>query len=155
MNNGKLDEIDRNILNVLQQDGRIETQELAKRVNLSRTPVSLRLEKLVASGVIRGFTALLDREKVGWPVLAVTHVKLEKQTTLLLAEFEELACGMPEVQACLHVSGDWNFIMLVSSTTPQIYFNFLMEKINCLPNVAHTDSSFVMKEAKSQGPLQL
>lgn len=155
MNNGKLDEIDRNILNELQLDGRIDILELSSRVNLSRTPVSLRLEKMVKLGVIRGFVALLDREKVGQPVLVVTHVRLEKQTTLLLEEFEGIVCDMSEVQACLHVSGDWNFILLVSSVAPQAYFNFLMEKINSLPNVAHTDSAFVMKEAKSNGALKL
>ncbi|MBB5396674.1 Lrp/AsnC family transcriptional regulator [Mucilaginibacter sp. AK015] len=155
MNNGKLDEIDKSILNVLQREGRIETLELSKRVNLSRTPVSLRLEKLLESRVIRGFAALLDREKAGWPVLVVTHVKLEKQTTLLLTEFEEQACTMTEVQACFHVSGDWNFILLVAARTPQAYFTFLMGQINSLPNVAHTDSAFVMKEAKIQGPLPI
>ncbi|MDN3583965.1 Lrp/AsnC ligand binding domain-containing protein [Mucilaginibacter flavus] len=85
----------------------------------------------------------------------VTHVQLEKQTIPLLNEFEQWAVAMEEVQCCLHVSGEWNFIPHITATTPQAYFQFLMAKINSLLNVAHTDSCFVMKECKSGCPLLL
>lgn len=101
------------------------------------------------------FAAMLDREKIGRPVLVVTHVQLEKQTTELLEEFERLAGELPEVQCCLHVSGGWNFILHITATSPQAYFAFLMEKVNSLANVAHTESSFVMKEIKTLEPFSL
>ncbi|MBL4677006.1 MAG: Lrp/AsnC family transcriptional regulator [Mucilaginibacter sp.] len=151
----QLDEIDLKILNHLQKDGRIDVAALSQKVNLSRTPVNRRIEIMQKQGFIKGFTVLLDREKVGRPVLIITHVKLEKQTTELLSEFESQVTKMPEVQFCMHVSGLWNFILHVSAVSPQAYFSFLMEKVNSLPNVAHTDSCFVMRECKTYGPLAL
>jgi len=155
MINGQLDEIDLRILAVLQSDGRTDMAELSRKVNLSRTPVSLRVEKLMEAQVIRRFVGIVDRIKVGRPVLVVTHIKLEKQTTSLLLEFETYAAGLPEVQSCLHVSGDWNFILQVTAMAPQDYYDFLMERINQLPNVAITASAFVLKECKSYSPLPL
>jgi Lrp/AsnC family leucine-responsive transcriptional regulator len=151
----KLDDIDLKILNVLQEDSRVEMQELARRVCLSRTPVAIRVEKLSEHGVIKRLIAVVDRVLVGRPVLVVTHVKLEKQTTELLNAFEELVNGLPEVQFCLHVAGDWSFILHVTALSPQGYYDFLMRNINCLANVASTDSSFVLKECKSYAPLPL
>jgi len=150
---GKPDEIDLRILNILQTNGRIDVQQLSGMVNLSRTPVQARIDKLEQAGVIRGYSALLDREKAGCPVLVITHIKLEKQTTELLDEFEQLMSGVSEIQFCLHVSGTWNFILHVSATSPQAYFDFLMKQISSISNVAHIDSCFVMKESKSYGPL--
>src|ERR1700743_895959 len=115
MISGKLDEIDLRILAILQLDGRIDTVALSRQVNLSRGPVAIRIEKLQEAGYIRGFTALLDREKIGRPVLVLTHVQLEKQPTQLLEEFEQLAADLPEIQSCLHVSGTWNFILQVTA----------------------------------------
>jgi len=151
----KLDEIDLKILGILQNQGRIQIQQLAQMVNMTRTPVSLRVEKYIDTGVIRQFVTLVDRVKIGRPVLVVTHVQLEKQTAALLADFETLVCGLPEVQCCLHVSGDWNFILHVTAQTPQDYYQFLMAKINSLPNVAHTDSCFVLNESKMFSPVPL
>jgi len=153
MTNSKLDEIDLKILNILQSEGRIQLNELAQKVSMSRTPVSLRVEKMVRTGVIRHFVTLVDRVKAGRPVLVITHVQLEKQTAALLAEFEDWVNGLHEVQCCLHVSGDWNFILHVTADTPQAYYQFLMGKINSLPNVAHTDSCFVLNEAKVFSPI--
>jgi Lrp/AsnC family leucine-responsive transcriptional regulator len=88
-------------------------------------------------------------------VLVVTHVKLQKQTTALLNEFKELAKQLPEVQICLHVSSRWNFILHITAPTPQAYFQFIMERITGLENVAHLESHFVMKECKSNGAFSL
>ncbi|MES2107988.1 MAG: Lrp/AsnC family transcriptional regulator [Bacteroidota bacterium] len=155
MINGRLDDTDFRILELLQQDGRMDAAQVASLVHKSPTPVRQRIRKLQEDGYIKTFAAILDREKIGRPVLVVTHVQLEKQTTPLLNEFEQWVLAMAEVQCCLHVSGEWNFILHITAATPQAYFQFLMEKINSLPNVAHTDSCFVMKECKSGGPLVL
>lgn len=155
MTGGKPDEIDLRILAALQKDGRMDGQALAREVNLSRTPVSARVDKLLEAGVIRRFTALVDREKVGRPVLVVTHVKLQQQTAEQLAEFEKRMRAVPEVQTCLLVSGEWNFILLVTAVTPQDYYRFLMERVSGMANVEHTDSCFVLAETKSCAALPL
>jgi|ERR1700761_5663583 len=155
MTHGRIDEIDQKILNVLQEDGRIDVVLLAKRVNLSRTPVHERIRKLQEAGFIRGIVALLDRTKVGKPVLVIVHVKLREQTMELLTAFEVSTMAMSEVQFVLHVSGGWDFILHITASTPQDYYLFLMERICGLPNVAHVESSFVMKECKNNGPFIL
>jgi len=155
MLNGMLDEFDQQILRLLQRDARMDVMEIVRRVNLTKTPVTKRIKKLQSAGLIKSYVALLDREKIGRPVLVVTHVKLQKQTTALLNEFEALMLDMPEVQCCLHVSGGWNFILHISAPTPQAYFNLVMEKITGLENVAHVESCFVMKECKSFGAFEL
>jgi Lrp/AsnC family leucine-responsive transcriptional regulator len=155
MINGQLDEIDLKILGLLQDNARMDIMEVVRRVNLTKTPVTKRIKKLRATGYIKSYVALLDREKIGQPVLVITHVKLDKQTTAQLDTFEAMAKDMPEVQFCLHVSGGWNFILHITAPTPQAYFNFIMEKITGLDNVAHVESCFVMKECKSYGPFVL
>jgi Lrp/AsnC family leucine-responsive transcriptional regulator len=155
MINGQLDEIDLKILGLLQDNARMDIMEVVRRVNLTKTPVTKRIKKLRATGYIKSYVALLDREKIGQPVLVVTHVKLDKQTTTQLDAFEAMAKDMPEVQFCLHVSGGWNFILHITAPTPQAYFNFIMEKITGLDNVAHVESCFVMKECKSYGSFVL
>jgi Lrp/AsnC family leucine-responsive transcriptional regulator len=74
---------------------------------------------------------------------------------LLINEFEKVAGAMPEVAFLLHVSGGWDFILHIHARTPQDYYNFLMEQVCAMHNVAHVESSFVMKEYKSYGPFEL
>jgi len=155
MNGATLDEIDHKILQLLQDNARMDISEIVRRINLSKTPVSKRIRRLRDAGYIKAYVALLDREKIGWPVLVLTHVRLEKQTTELLNAFEEAVKQLPEVHFLLHVSGGWNFILHVTATTPQAYFTFIMEHINSLGNIGGMESCFVMKECKSFAPYSL
>src|SRR3978361_610211 len=102
MNGETLDEIDHKILHHLQENARLDIMEVARLVNLTKTPVTKRIRKLRDAAFIKDYHALLDREKIGQPVLVITHVKLQKQTTALLNEFESVVMLMPEVQFCLH-----------------------------------------------------
>jgi Lrp/AsnC family leucine-responsive transcriptional regulator len=155
MLNGQLDELDLKILELLQANARLDVMEIVRKVNLTKTPVAKRIRKLKEMGFIKAYISLLDREKIGQPVLVVTHVKLEKQTTSLLNEFEAAMLNMQEVQFCLHVSGSWNFILHITAATPQDYFHFIMDKITGMDNVAHVESCFVMKESKSFAPFAI
>src|ERR1700761_1179302 len=100
----RLDEFDVRILQLLQQDGTRNISALANLIGLSRTPVARRIEKLEEQGYILNRTIVIDREKVGRPVLVILHVKLEKQTTDLLNEFECKVKELIQVQFCLHVA---------------------------------------------------
>jgi DNA-binding Lrp family transcriptional regulator len=155
MTNGKLDDLDIRILNLLQKDARTGLLEIVRGINLSKTPTAKRIRKLKDKGYIKKFVTVLNREKIGQPVLVITHVKLDKQTTPELEAFEAMVNDMPEVQFCLHVSGSWNFILHVTAPTPQAYFDFLLAEITGVVNIAHVESCFVMKECKSYAPFIL
>jgi len=150
-----MDPTDKKILNILQQEARISERALAARVFKAAPTVHERLEKLENQGYIKGYVALLDREKIGRPVLVVLMVRLKAQNTAMLAEFEELVREMPEVQSCLIVSGNWNFILQVTAATPQEYAVWLLEKINSCLNVGEVQSNFLLRETKNYGPFAL
>jgi DNA-binding Lrp family transcriptional regulator len=155
MNGNKPDEIDLKILQYLQENARMQTNTIGSKVGLSISPVSNRIEKLEEAGFIKKYVAILDREKIGQPVLIILMIKLKEQNTERMLEFETLACAMPEVQSCLTVSGNWNFILQVTAETPQAYANWLMEKINIHPNVGNVESAFLMREGKNYGGFHL
>ena len=140
MLNGKLDDTDLRILNNLQRDGRIDVAKLLQLVHKTPSLVAERFRRLRETGYFKKIVAVPDREKAGKPVLVVTHVKLQQQTTAQLEAFEVCVRDLTEVQFCLHISRGWNFILHVTAETPQAYFTFLMEKICNLPNVAHVES---------------
>lgn len=148
----KPDDTDIKIMDILQRTGRIEVTRIAKKVNKTPHPIHDRIFRLEEEGYIKGYIALLDRAKIGRPVLVVTMVKLESQSKELVEEFEEAAGNMPEVQSCLLVTGNFNFLLHVSAATPQEYSVFLMEKICSMRNVKYTESLFTLKECKANGP---
>ncbi|MCB1492131.1 MAG: Lrp/AsnC family transcriptional regulator, partial [Rhodobiaceae bacterium] len=100
VNIANLDRFDREILNVLMQDGRISILDLSDRVGLSPTPVSRRVKRLEDAGVITGYTALVDEEALGFGISVFVSVRLEKQIDVALAEFENAIRAMPEVVDC-------------------------------------------------------
>ena len=155
MSRGNLDETDIKIMSIMQDNARIDVTRIARRVNKTPHPIHDRIYRLEQDGYIKGYYTLLDRAKIGKPVLVITMVKLEKQTKKLLEEFERTANTMNEIQFCLHVSGKWDFILHITAETPQDYYLFLMEKICGQANVAHAESAFCLKECKSFGSFDL
>lgn len=152
---GKLDETDYKILRILQENARIDVNKLCRLVNRTPSPVADRIARLQELGYIRRYFAVVDRALVGKPVLVIAMVTLEKQTKVLLEEFETLVIGFSQVQFVTHVSGKWDFILHVVAESPQHYYDFLMGTLCDLPNVAHVESSFVLKESKTFSPLEL
>ena len=152
MNSGKPDEIDLKIMHYLQVDARISLGKLANLVGITIGPLTTRVEKLEAAGIIQKYMAILDREKVSLPVMVLLMVKLKEQHTPLLDEFEQMICAMPEVLSCHNMSGPWNFILHVAAATPQDYAVWLLNKVTMHPNVGNVESMFLLKECKTYGP---
>jgi Lrp/AsnC family leucine-responsive transcriptional regulator len=98
-----LDDVDRDILRLLRANGRTAVTEIAKSVGLSPAPVSRRIERLEASGVIRGYTALIDDQHAG-TLQAFTEVRL--QGSIDTGELEGIVRHVPEVQEFYTISGD-------------------------------------------------
>ena len=150
-----LDDTDIKILQLLQDDARLELKQIANRVHKSTSPVHERIRKLKDMGYIKRYVAILDREKIGMPVLVITQVTLSNHTKTALNNFAEQVNHLPEVQLCLHLSGACDFILHVSVPDPPAYYLFLMNKLCDLPNVVNVRTSFVLKECKIYSPFPL
>lgn len=150
-----LDITDIKILNLIQEDARIPERRLAALVYKSGPTVHARLEKLEDEGFIRKYVALLDRAKIGIPVMAETHVKLERQSKAALLAFEERVKAVPQVQFCCHLAGKWDFVIFIAVRDPQAYNDWLLEELTAWPDVQNIESSFVLKEIKTYGAFAL
>jgi len=150
-----LDQTDIQILNLLQQDARMELAVIARQVSKSPSSVSERIRRMQEQGVILGYVAVVDGEKVGKSLLAVTHVSLSVHTKTALNAFRQQASAIAEVGMCLHVSGPCDFILHIAVSGTEAYYQLLMERICCNPKVSHVDTCFVLMACKAGAPYAL
>ena len=152
---GHLDPVDYKILGILQENARLDTTKIAFKVHKSPTATTDRIRKLQEQGYIKRYTAVLDRRLVGRPTLMVTLVKLNRHTAETLREFSAFIYSFPEVQVCLHLSGEFDFLLQVSIKDPAEYETFLDTHLCALPMIEKVQSSLVLKECKIEGSLPL
>lgn len=136
------------ILAELQRDSRQTVQQLAERVGLSATPCWKRVKDMEAAGIIRGYTALVDREKVGLKQLVVVEVNLERHTEDVVQQFERAVAATPQIVRCLSTTGQADYIITVLVRDIQHYEQLLHSTLFKLPGVNHIRSSIVLKEVK-------
>jgi Lrp/AsnC family transcriptional regulator, leucine-responsive regulatory protein len=140
-----MDKIDRKILQNLQDDARITMTKLSHIVGLSKTPCLERVRRLEASGVIRGYHALLDPEKMDAGHVSFVQVTLDDTTSRALNEFNEAVRALPAVQACHMIAGGFDYLLKVRTDDIGSYRHVLGEGIAKLPHVQQT-STFVVME---------
>jgi Lrp/AsnC family leucine-responsive transcriptional regulator len=148
MKHNELNRIDRNILRVLQEDGRISFTELARRVGLSTTPCIERVKRLERSGVLRGFTAVLDPAALGAGLVVFVQIRLSRTAQDIFAQFKEAAAQLPEVQECYLVSGNFDYLIKARVADMVAYRTFLGESLLSLPGVQESTSYVVMETVK-------
>ena len=113
MARAKLDRIDRRILSDLQSNGRMTNVELARRAGISAPPCLRRVRRLEEAGIIRGYHADSDPEKLGWEITFFVIVGLESQKEAVLSGFERLVAEWPEVRECHMIRGGGDFLLRV------------------------------------------
>src|SRR5262245_50828847 len=141
------------ILAELQRDARQTVQQLSAAVGLSPTPCWKRVKELEAAGVITGYTALVDREKVGLNLRVVVEANLSEHSEDLVRKFERAVAGSPQIVHCVSTTGQADYIMTVLINDIQAYERFLHDTIFRLPGVTHVRSSIVLKEIKQESRL--
>jgi DNA-binding Lrp family transcriptional regulator len=139
-----LDETDIAILQLLQQNARMTVKEISGKVHLSPTPVHERLRRLESTGVIRQYVAILDGTKVGRSLMVICYVSLRQHNKNAGAKFIEAVMHMDEVLECLTISGPFDFMLKVVAADMDAYYNFHVNKLSALENVANVQSAFVM-----------
>lgn len=148
-----LDKVDRRILAVLQQDGRISAVDLAERIGLSPTATGERLRRLQKEGVIEGFTARLNPHRIGLGLLVFVEVSLDKTTPDVFERFAAAVRRAPEVLECHMVSGGFDYLVKTRVSDMAAYRRFLGDVLLALPGVRETRTYAVMEEVKSDGAL--
>lgn len=144
-----MDSFDRKIVDILVQDGRIAITELANRVGLSKTPVQARLRRMMDDGLILGFRAILNRNKLGFDHIAFAEVKLSDTREQALREFNSAVRKIVEVEECHMIASRFDYLLKVRTADMQAYRAVLGEKISSLPYVAST-STFVAMETVTE-----
>lgn len=150
-----LDRHDLVLLTELQRDSRQTVQQLAERVALSSTPCWKRIKELEATGVIRGYTALVDREKVGLALCVIAEVNLTRHIEDEVARFEKAIASVPQIVGCYSTTGQADYVLKVLAPDIKGYERFLHEVMFKLPGVTHVRSSVVLKEIKSDSRLPI
>ena len=141
----KLDEFDRKILALLQQDGRMTNQELSDSIGLSPSPCLRRLRLLEARGIISGYVALVAPETVGLSVSAFVRVRLDQQDDQHLAVFERAVAGFPEVMECYLMTGDADYQLRVLVESLNAFEEFLRTKLTRITGIAQVTTSFALR----------
>jgi len=141
-----LDKFDKHILDILQNEGRINNQDLADRIGLSASPCLRRVRALEDSGLITGYRALLDARKLGLSLMALTHISMDLHTPERFAHFEGSVAVLPEVLECLLITGqDADYQLKVIVRDMDHYQDLLLNKITRIEGVTGVHSSFVMR----------
>ena len=148
-----LDRIDRKLLKLLQEDGRIATVELADKIGLSPTATSERLKRLLREGYVTGFRAMLNPAKLGRELLVFIEVGLDKTTADIFEKFAAAVRRAPEVLECHMVGGGFDYLVKTRVADMNAYRRFLGEVVLSLPGVKETRTYVVMEEVKSDGLL--
>jgi DNA-binding Lrp family transcriptional regulator len=152
-----LDRQDVVLLTELQRDAHQTVQQLAERIGLSSTPCWKRIKEMETSGVIRGYTALIDREKVGLALCVIAELNLTRHNEDVVTQFEKEVAGCPQIVSCYATTGQADYVIKVLMPDIKAYERFLHETAFKLPGVTHVRSSVVLKEVKSETrlPIQL
>ncbi|MCS6996088.1 MAG: Lrp/AsnC family transcriptional regulator [Casimicrobiaceae bacterium] len=150
-----MDRIDLRILEALQVNGRLTNIELAERVSLSASPCLRRVRALEEAGVIAGYAALVDPEKVGLGLTVHLDVALEKRDAAARERFKAAVQAWSEVLWCHSLSGEWDYTMQVVMPDLKHYTAFLMDRVLALPGVVNVKSSFVLEKVKETTALPL
>ena len=144
----ELDQTDRRILALLQQDAKFTNKEIAARLGMTTTPVYERIKKLDEQGFIQKYVGLLDRQKLGYTVLSFCNISLKEHAQPYLQKFEREVLTLTEVQECYHIAGMYDYLLKVVARDMAAYQHFIANKLAALENIGNVQSSFVMMEIK-------
>jgi len=149
----ELDRIDRRILQILQERGRISNVSLAREVNLSTTPCAERVRRLERNGIITGYKALVDPARIGLPICIFVEAKLDHTTPEAFERFREAVSELDEVEECYMIAGEFDYLLKLRVSDVSVHRRFMNESLPRLPDVQQTRSYVVVEELKQQNTL--
>ena len=139
-----MDEIDKRILNNLVVDSRISARKLALKMGLSTVTIITRLKRLEKEKVIRGYTARLDHERLGYGLTAIIEVIARKDKIL---EIEDRLSGMENVCGVYDVTGNTDTVVIAKFKGRSELSKFV-KGLSAIPNVENTITHLVLNTVK-------
>ena len=150
----EIDRYDRQILQLLQEDGRISNQDLADRIGLSPSPCLRRVRALEEAGLITGYRAQLDAKKLGLSLMALIGISMDQHTPERFTNFEAAIAQVPEVLECLLITGQQSDYQLkVAVQDMDAYQELLLNRINRIAGVTGVHTSFVLRRVIDRNTL--
>ena len=143
-----MDAIDRKIIREIQKDGALTNLELSEKVNLSPSPCLRRVKNLEKTGLIQGYTAIIDPDAYGLPINAFVSIRLSEQTDSRIKAFEDAIQTLDEVLDCYLMSGQQDYLLCVVSSSLKSYENFIREKLTRIPGISFLESNFAFGQVK-------
>ena len=150
-----IDRIDRKILAVLQEDGRISNLKLAEAVALSPTAVLARVQRLTREGYLLGYEARLNPARLGAAMLVFVEVLLDRTTPNVFEQFKAAVQVHPQIMECHMVAGGFDYLLKTRMADMAAYREFAGTVLWQLPGVRETRTYAVMEEVKSTTRLPL
>ncbi|KRB83034.1 AsnC family transcriptional regulator [Sphingomonas sp. Root710] len=151
----KLDNYERKILAILQEDCTLSAAEVAERVGLSTTPCWRRIQRLREAGIIARQVALVDRRKIGLNAQVFAQVKLNAHGRQHLDEFTEAIRSFPEVLEAYVLMGPVDFLLRVVAADIEAYERFFFDKLSRLQGIQEINSIAALSEVKATTALPL
>tara|TARA_R110002096_G_scaffold11293_1_gene41918 strand:+ start:990 stop:1475 length:486 start_codon:yes stop_codon:yes gene_type:complete len=151
-NNFKLDSLDRNILKILQKNGKITNAKLSEEIGLSPAPTLERVKKLEQSGIIKSYHAELNSEKLGLGVNTFVQVSLKGHNKTNIDIFTSKIKEIDEVIECHHVTGSGDFLLRVIAKDIASYQLLMLEKVSDIEVVDSLQTMVILstfKDSKS------
>jgi Lrp/AsnC family leucine-responsive transcriptional regulator len=144
----QLDEKDRLILRLLQENAKITVREIATKVHLSTTPVHERIKRMEDAGVILQYAALVNHAKVKKGLMVICYISLKEHSKKSGTKFIKTINELTEVIECYNISGEFDFMLKVVAESMDAYYDFHVNKLGQLENIGHMQSTFVMGVVK-------
>lgn len=144
----ELDDVDIQILDQLQTDSSISNVKLSELVNLSPPSVHSRIKRLQQLGYINGYTALLDREKLGFEMMFFIQVSVRNHSSRDAEQFKQQIIEMPKVLECHHVTGEFDYMLKVVVRNKQELQMFLLDRLTTIEGIERVQTSMSVMELK-------
>jgi Lrp/AsnC family leucine-responsive transcriptional regulator len=143
----EIDRHDRQILSILQENGRISNQDLADRIGLSPSPCLRRVRTLEDAGIVIGYRALINAKALGYTLMALIYISMDKHTPERFENFERQILQIPEVLECLLITGqDADYQIKVVVKDMDAFQELLLNRITRIQGVTGVHSSFVLRK---------
>ncbi|AFM05010.1 transcriptional regulator [Bernardetia litoralis DSM 6794] len=151
----KIDQIDKQILEILQENAKITNAQLSKDINLSPAPTLERVKKLENAGYIKSYHARLDAQKLGLGVATFVSVKLNKHNKVSNENFVKQVRSIDEIVECHYVTGSSDYVLKVVSKDIDSYQNLIMNKISEISEVDNMQTMVILNTIKDSDSLPI